>query len=128
MKILNEKMIKKQSFIYDLLSDKKETLKEALSQHIERIDDVVFKVNSSNCDLVMQFPRDKSRLLKYGTYYIGVDFKPDTEKKVIVKYVVDDEELYQEDLNRLNGIIDILYNSFKDYDIEKFNKILELNN
>lgn len=128
MKILNEKTIKKQSFIYDLLSEKKEILKETLSQHIERIDDVIFKVNSSNCDLVMQFPRDKSKLIKYGTYYIGVDFKPDTEKKVIVKYVVDDEELYQEDLNKLNSIIDILYNSFKDYDVEKFNRILELNN
>lgn len=128
MKILNEKLIKKQSFIYDLLSEKKETLKVELSQHIERIDDVVFKVISSNCDLVMQFPRDKSRLIRYGTYYIGIDFKPDTEKKVIVKYVVDDEELYQEDLNRLNGIIEILYNSFKDYDVEKFNKILELDN
>ena len=128
MKILNEKLIKKQSFVYDLLVEKRETLKESLSQYIERIDDVVFKVNSSNCDLVMQFPRDKSRLIKYGTYYIGVDFKPDTEKKVIVKYVVDDEELFQEDLNRLNGIIDILYNNFKDYDVEKFNNILELNN
>jgi hypothetical protein len=128
MKILNEKMIKKQSFVYDLLVEKRETLKGALSQYIEKIDDVVFKVNNSNCDLVMQFPRDKSRLIKYGTYYIGVDFKPNTEKKVIVKYVVDDEELYQEDLNKLNSIIDILYNNFKDYDVDKFNEINKLEN
>lgn len=128
MKILNEKLIKKQSFIYELLSSKKETLKETLSQYIDRIDDVIFKVSNSDCDLVMQFPKNKSRLIRYGTYYIGVDFKPDTEKKVIVKYVVDDEELFQEDLNRLNSIIDVLYSNFKDYDVEKFNKILELGN
>nr|DAN63665.1 MAG TPA: hypothetical protein [Herelleviridae sp.] len=128
MKILNEKLINKQSFIYELLNSKRVELEEGLKEFIGRVDDITFKIMNNNFDLVMQFPKNESRVLRYGSYYIGINFKSVEGETLFIRYVVDDEELSKQDFNKLTGIINTLYDKFKDYDVEKFNKILELSN
>lgn len=128
MKILNEKLIKKQSFIYELLNSKKVELEESLKEFIDRIDDVTFKIMNNNFDLVMQFPKNESRVLRYGSYYIGINFKSVDGETLFIRYVVDDEELSKQDFNKLTGIINTLYDKFKDYDVEKLNEINKLQN
>lgn len=128
MKILNEKLIKKQSFIYEHLNSKRVELEESLKEFIDRVDDVTFKVMNSNFDLVMQFPKNESRVLRYGSYYIGINFKSVDEENLFIRYVVDDEELSKQDFNKLTGIINTLYDRLKDYDVEKLNEINKLEN
>ena len=128
MKILNEKLIKKQSFIYEHLNSKRVELEESLKEFIDRIDDVTFKVMNNNFDLVMQFPKNESRVIKYGNYYIGINFKSIDGETLFIRYVVDDDELSKQDFNKLTGIINTLYDKLKDYDVDKFNKIKKLEN
>lgn len=128
MKILNEKLIKKQSFIYEILNNKRVELEEGLKEFISRIDDVKFKVMNNNFDLVMQFPKNESRVLRYGSYYIGINFKSVDGETLFIRYVVDDEELSKQDFNKLTGIINTLYDKLKDYDVEKLNEINKLEN
>ena len=128
MKILNEKLIKKQSFIYELLNSKKVELEESLKEFINKVDDVTFKIMNNNFDLVMQFPKNESRVLRYGNYYIGINFKSVDGETLFIRYVVDDEELSKQDFNKLTGIINTLYDKLKDYDVEKLNEINKLEN
>ena len=83
---------------------------------------------NNNFDLVMQFPKNESRVLRYGSYYIGINFKSVDGETLFIRYVVDDEELSKQDFNKLTGIINTLYGKLKDYDVEKLNEINKLEN
>lgn len=128
MKILNEKDIKLNNFMYSLVESKKDTIKEELEKISIDVDKIEIKLCKSYYDIIFLIPKIKSNKNKYFTYFFGIKLKDSASDLFSVKYVVDEEELEDDELIKLSEIIKLLKNSFKDYDKIEYDKIKKLEN
>lgn len=124
MKINNEKNINLQWYIYNILNQNKDKLENDLKDYIDT-ENINFKVLHNFHHLVFLFPKEQGKRINYSNYYIGIKF---TDEEMIIKYVVDEEELDDKDLEKLSNIIRILRENFKDYDKDKLKEIEKMVN
>ncbi len=124
MKINNEKNINLQWYIYNILNQNRVKLENDLKDYIDT-ENINFKILQNNFHLVFLFPKEQGKRINYANYYIGIKFN---EEEMIIKYVVDEEELDDRDLNKLTNIIRILRDNFNSYDKDKFKEIEKMVN
>ena len=72
----------------------------------------------------MLFPKNKDKLLKYFNYYLAINFDDDVK----IKYVVDEEELLDEELKLISSIIGVLKDNLSSYSKTELEEIMKLTN
>ena len=124
MKISDEKNIKLSNFFYELLSTNYDNLEKEFKDLGLDIDKIVFKINKNLSNIVMLFPKNKDKTLKYSNYYISINFNDDVK----IKYVVDEEELLEEELKLISSIIGVLKDNLGGYFKTELEEIMKLSN
>ena len=124
MKIANEKNIKLSNFFYELLNTNYDKLEREFKGLGLDTDKIVFKINNNLSNIVMVFPKNKDKLLKYFNYYLAINFDDDVK----IKYVVDEEELLDEELKLISSIIGVLKNNLSSYSKTELEEIMKLTN
>ena len=124
MKIANEKNIKLSNFFYELLNTNYDNLEREFKELGLDTDKIVFKINNNLSNIVMLFPKNKDKPLKYFNYYLAVNFDDDIK----IKYVVDEEELLDKELKLISSIIGVLKNNLSGYSKTELEEIMKLTN
>ena len=124
MKIANEKNIKLSNFFYELLNTNYDNLEREFKGLGLDTDKIVFKINNNLSNIVMLFPKNKDKPLKYFNYYLAINFDDDVK----IKYVVDEEELLDEELKLISSIIGVLKDNLSSYSKTKLEEIIKLTN
>lgn len=124
MKIANEKNIKLSNFFYELLNTNYDNLEREFKDLGLDTDKIVFKINTNLSNIVMLFPKNKDKPLKYSNYYIAINFDDDVK----IKYVVDEEELLDEELKLISSIIGVLKDNLDGYFKIELEEIMKLSN
>ena len=124
MKIANEKNIKLSNFFYELLNTNYDNLEREFKELGLDTDKIVFKINNNLSNIVMLFPKNKDKPLKYSNYYISINFNDDIK----IKYVVDEEELLDEELKLISSIIGVLKDNLSGYFKTELEEIMKLTN
>ena len=124
MKIANEKSIKLSNFFYELLNTNYDNLEREFKDLGLDTDKIVFKINTNSSNIVMLFPKNKDKPLKYSNYYIAINFNDEIK----IKYVVDEEELLDEELKLISSIIGVLKGSLSVYSKSELEEITKLTN
>lgn len=124
MKIANEKNIKLSNFFYELLNTNYDNLEREFKELGLDTDKIVFKINNNLSNIVMLFPKNKDKPLKYFNYYLAVNFDDDIK----IKYVVDEEELLDKELKLISSIIGVLKNNLSGYSKTELEEIMKLSN
>lgn len=124
MKIANEKSIKLSNFFYELLNTNYDNLEREFKDLGLDTDKIVFKINTNSSNIVMLFPKNKDKPLKYSNYYIAINFDDDVK----IKYVVDEEELLDEELKLISSIIGVLKDNLSSYSKTELEEIIKLTN
>lgn len=124
MKIANEKNIKLSNFFYELLNTNYDNLEREFKDLGLDTDKIVFKINTNLSNIVMLFPKNKDKPLKYSNYYIAINFDDDVK----IKYVVDEEELLDEELKLISSIIGVLKDNLDGYFKIELEEIMKLTN
>ena len=124
MKIANEKNIKLSNFFYELLNTNYDNLEREFKDLGLDTDKIVFKINTNSSNIVMLFPKNKDKPLKYSNYYIAINFNDEIK----IKYVVDEEELLDEELKLISSIIGVLKGSLSVYSKSELEEITKLTN
>lgn len=124
MKIANEKNIKLSNFFYELLNTNYDNLEREFKDLGLDTDKIVFKINTNLSNIVMLFPKNKDKPLKYSNYYIAINFDDDVK----IKYVVDEEELLDEELKLISSIIGVLKDNLSSYSKTELEEIMKLTN
>lgn len=124
MKIANEKNIKLSNFFYELLNTNYDNLEREFKGLGLDTDKIVFKINNNLSNIVMLFPKNKDKLLKYFNYYLAINFYDDVK----IKYVVDEEELLDEELKLISSIIGVLKDNLSSYSKTELEEIMKLTN
>ena len=124
MKIANEKNIKLSNFFYELLNTNYDNLEREFKDLGLDTDKIVFKINTNLSNIVMLFPKNKDKPLKYSNYYIAINFNDEIK----IKYVVDEEELLDEELKLISSIIGVLKGSLSVYSKSELEEITKLTN
>ena len=101
----NEKNIKLSNFFYELLNTNYDNLEREFKDLGLDNDKIVFKINTNSSNIVMLFPKNKDKPLKYSNYYIAINFNDEIK----IKYVVDEEELLDEELKLISSINPIVH-------------------
>ena len=124
MKIANEKNIKLSNFFYELLNINYDNLEREFKDLGLDTDKIVFKINTNSSNIVMLFPKNKDKPLKYSNYYIAINFNDEIK----IKYVVDEEELLDEELKLISSIIGVLKDNLSGYFKTELEEIMKLSN
>lgn len=124
MKIANEKSIKLSNFFYELLNTNYDNLEREFKDLGLDTDKIVFKINTNSSNIVMLFPKNKDKPLMYSNYYIAINFDDDVK----IKYVVDEEELLDEELKLISSIIGVLKDNLSSYSKTELEEIMKLSN
>ena len=124
MKIANEKNIKLSNFFYELLNTNYDNLEREFKGLGLDTDKIVFKINTNSSNIVMLFPKNKDKPLKYSNYYIAINFNDEIK----IKYVVDEEELLDEELKLISSIIGVLKDNLSGYFKTELEEIMKLSN
>ena len=124
MKIANEKNIKLSNFFYELLNTNYDNLEREFKGLELDTDKIVFKINNNLSNIVMLFPKNKDKPLKYSNYYIAINFNDEIK----IKYVVDEEELLEEELKLVSSLINILKTNLSNYSKTELEEIMKLTN
>lgn len=124
MKIANEKNIKLSNFFYELLNTNYDNLEREFKDLGLDTDKIVFKISTNLSNIVMLFPKNKDKPLKYSNYYIAINFDDDVK----IKYVVDEEELLDEELKLISSIIGVLKDNLSSYSKTELEEIMKLTN
>lgn len=125
MKIANEKNIKLSNFFYELLNTNYDNLEREFKELGLDTDKIVFKISNNNLsNIVMLFPKNKDKPLKYFNYYLVVNFDDDIK----IKYLVDEEELLDKELKLISSIIGVLKNNLSGYSKSELEEIMKLTN
>ena len=124
MKIANEKNIKLSNFFYELLNTNYDNLEREFKGLGLDTDKIVFKINNNLSNIVMLFPKNKDKPLKYSNYYIAINFNDEIK----IKYVVDEEELLEEELKLVSSLINILKTNLSNYSKTELEEIMKLTN
>lgn len=124
MKIANEKNIKLSNFFYELLNTNYDNLEREFKDLGLDTDKIVFKINNNLSNIVMIFPKNKDKTLKYFNYYLAINFDDDVK----IKYVVDEEELLDEELKLISSIIGVLKDNLSSYSRTELEEIMKLTN
>ena len=124
MKIANEKNIKLSNFFYELLNTNYDNLERKFKGLGLDTDKIVFKINNNLSNIVMLFPKNKDKTLKYFNYYLAINFDDDVK----IKYVVDEEELLDEELKLISSIIGVLKDNLSSYSKTELEEIMKLTN
>lgn len=124
MKIANEKNIKLSNFFYELLNTNYDNLEREFKGLGLDTDKIVFKINNNLSNIVMLFPKNKDKTLKYFNYYLAINFDDDVK----IKYVVDEEELLDEELKLISLIIGVLKDNLSSYSKTELEEIMKLTN
>lgn len=124
MKIANEKNIKLSNFFYELLNTNYDNLEREFKELGLDTDKIVFKINNNLSNIVMLFPKNKDKPLKYFNYYLAVNFDDDIK----IKYVVDEEELLDKELKLISSIIGVLKDNLGGYFKTELEEIMKLSN
>lgn len=124
MKIANEKNIKLSNFFYELLNTNYDNLERGFKGLGLDTDKIVFKINNNLSNIVMLFPKNKDKLLKYFNYYLAINFDDDVK----IKYVVDEEELLDGELKLISSIIGVLKDNLSSYSKTELEEIMKLTN
>ena len=124
MKIANEKNIKLSNFFYELLNTNYDNLEREFKGLGLDTDKIVFKINNNLSNIVMLFPKNKDKTLKYFNYYLAINFDDDVK----IKYVVDEEELLDEELKLISSIIGVLKDNLSSYSKTELEEIMKLTN
>ena len=124
MKIANEKNIKLSNFFYELLNTNYDNLEREFKDLGLDTDKIVFKINNNLSNIVMLFPKNKDKTLKYFNYYLAINFDDDVK----IKYVVDEEELLDEELKLISSIIGVLKDNLSSYSKTELEEIMKLTN
>ena len=124
MKIANEKNIKLSNFFYELLNTNYDNLEREFKDLGLDTDKIVFKINTNSSNIVMLFPKNKDKPLKYSNYYIAINFNDEIK----IKYVVDEEELLDEELKLISSIIGVLKDNLGGYFKTELEEIMKLSN
>ena len=124
MKIANEKNIKLSNFFYELLNTNYDNLEREFKGLGLDTDKIVFKINNNLSNIVMLFPKNKDKPLKYFNYYLAINFDDDVK----IKYVVDEEELLDEELKLISSIIGVLKDNLSSYPKTELEEIMKLTN
>ena len=124
MKITNEKNIKLSNFFYELLNTNYDNLEREFKDLGLDTDKIVFKINTNSSNIVMLFPKNKDKPLKYSNYYIAINFNDEIK----IKYVVDEEELLDEELKLISSIIGVLKDNLGGYFKTELEEIMKLSN
>jgi len=124
MKIANEKNIKLSNFFYKLLNTNYDNLERKFKDLGLDTDKIVFKINTNLSNIVMLFPKNKDKPLKYSNYYIAINFNDEIK----IKYVVDEEELLDEELKLISSIIGVLKDNLSSYSKTELEEIMKLTN
>ena len=124
MKIANEKNIKLSNFFYELLNTNYDNLEREFKDLGLDTDKIVFKINNNLSNIVMLFPKNKDKLLKFFNYYLAINFDDDVK----IKYVVDEEELLDEELKLISSIIGVLKDNLSSYSRTELEEIMKLTN
>lgn len=124
MKIADEKNIKLSNFFYELLNTNYDNLEREFKDLGIDTDKIVFKINKILSNIVMLFPKNKDKSLKYFNYYISINFNDGVK----IKYVVDEEELLDEELKLISSIIRVLKDNLSDYSKTGLEEIIKLTN
>ena len=124
MKIANEKNIKLSNFFYELINTNYDNLEREFKDLGLDNDKIVFKINTNSSNIVMLFPKNKDKPLKYSNYYIAINFNDEIK----IKYVVDEEELLDEELKLISSIIGVLKDNLGGYFKIELEEIMKLSN
>ena len=124
MKIANEKNIKLSNFFYELLNTNYDNLEREFKGLGLDTDKIVFKINNNLSNIVMLFPKNKDKTLKYFNYYLAINFDDDVK----IKYVVDEEELLDGELKLISSIIGVLKDNLSSYSKTELEEIMKLTN
>ena len=124
MKIANEKNIKLSNFFYELLNTNYDNLEREFKGLGLDTDKIMFKINNNLNNIVMLFTKDKNKSLNYSSYYIAINFNDDIK----IKYVVDEDELLDEELKLISSIISVLKGSLSVYSKSELEEIMKLTN
>lgn len=124
MKIANEKNIKLSNFFYELLNTNYDNLEREFKDLGLDTDKIVFKINTNLSNIVMLFPKNKDKPLKYSNYYIAINFNDEIK----IKYVVDEEELLDEELKLISSLIGVLKDNLDGYFKIELEEIMKLSN
>lgn len=124
MKIANEKNIKLSNFFYELLNTNYDNLEREFKDLGLDTDKIVFKINTNLSNIVMLFPKNKDKPLKYSNYYIAINFNDEIK----IKYVVDEEELLDEELKLISSLIGVLKDNLSSYSKTELEEIMKLTN
>lgn len=124
MKIANEKNIKLSNFFYELLNTNYDNLEREFKGLGLDTDKIVFKINNNLSNIVMLFPKNKDKPLKYFNYYLAINFDDDVK----IKYVVDEEELLDGELKLISSIIGVLKDNLSSYSKTELEEIMKLTN
>ena len=124
MKIADEKNIKLSNFFYELLNTNYDNLEREFKDLGLNTDKIVFKINKNSSNIVMLFPKNKNKSLNYSNYYISINFNEDVK----IKYVVDEEELLDEELKLISSIIGVLKDNLGGYFKTELEEIMKLTN
>lgn len=124
MKIANEKNIKLSNFFYELINTNYDNLEREFKDLGLDTDKIVFKINTNLSNIVMLFPKNKDKPLKYSNYYIAINFNDEIK----IKYVVDEEELLDEELKLISSLIGVLKDNLDGYFKIELEEIMKLSN